>query len=102
MLVLKLASPRYVPVTFVWLPVDSAAVVKVVCPLDSVLVPSVVAPSLKTTEPVGVPTPGETALTVAVNVTDAPNTDGLKDDARAVVVLALFTVCVTAAEVLPL
>jgi len=41
-----------------------------------------------------VPAPGATALTVAVKVTDCPKTDGLKDDASAVAVSALLTVCV--------
>ncbi len=43
--------------------------------------------------------------TVAVNVTDCPTFDGLTLDASVVVVLVLpdvFTVCVSAAEVLPL
>ena len=48
----------------------------------------VVAPSLKVTVPVGVPEPGAFALTVAVNVTDWPNTDGLTE--VAVVVVAVL------------
>jgi len=47
-----------------------------------------------------VPAPGATGLTVAVNVTDWPDTDGLADEVSAVVVSDLFTVCVSAAEVL--
>src|SRR5438552_1359068 len=58
------------------------------------------APSLKFTEPVGVPTPGATAATVAVNVTLWPNTDGLADDVSVVVVLDWFTTCVSTALVL--
>ena len=54
------------------------------------------------TVPERVPAPGNTALTVAVNVTAWPNTDGLTDDATVVVVLAWFTVCVNVDEVLPL
>ena len=61
----------------------------VAVPPDSVPVPSVVAPSRNVTVPVGVPVPGGTTATVAVNVTDCPNTDGLADDATVVVVLAL-------------
>ena len=41
--------------------------------------------------PVGVPAPGATAATVAVNVTFCPGVDGLADEVTAVVVLALFT-----------
>ena len=44
----------------------SEDVLKVAMPLDSVPVPSVVAPSLKVTEPVGVPAPGDATVTVAV------------------------------------
>ena len=47
---------------------------------------------LNVTVPVGVPDPGETAVTVAVNVTNCPATDGLADDATEVVVFAGFTV----------
>lgn len=54
----------------------------------SVPVPSVVEPSLKVTLPVGVPAPGDVTVTVAVNVTDWPNTEGFADEATAVVVEA--------------
>ena len=37
---------------------------------------------------VGVPDPGETAVTVAVSVTDWPKTDGFTDELRAVELLA--------------
>jgi hypothetical protein len=53
--------------------------------------PIVVAPSRKFTEPVGVPAPGETAATVAVNVTDAPDVLGFRLEVSPVVVLAWFT-----------
>ncbi len=49
-------------------------------------------PSLKVTVPVGVPAPGGFTLTVAVNVTDWPKTDGLIEEATVVVVGAWFTV----------
>ena len=42
--------------------------------------PSVVVPSLNVTVPVGVPAPGALTVTVAVNVTDWPKTDGLADE----------------------
>ena len=57
---------------------------------------------MNVTVPVGVPEPGATALTVAVKFTDWPNTDGFTDEATAVAMPALLTVCVRAAEVLPL
>ena len=49
----------------------------------SVPVPSVVDPSLNVTVPVGVPELVE--VTVAVNVTDCPNVDGLGDEVSEVV-----------------
>jgi hypothetical protein len=61
-----------------------------------------VAPSRKLTAPVGVPAPGATTVTVAVNVTLWPKTDGLADEARVVVVFALLTTCETAVLVLVL
>ena len=39
--------------------------------------------------------------TVAVNVTDWPNTEGFTEDANVVVVLAWLTVCAKSGEVLP-
>ena len=52
--------------------------------------------------PVGVPAPGATTLTVAVNVTDWPNTEGLVEELTDVVVLAGLTVCNRADDVLRL
>jgi hypothetical protein len=75
-------------------------VVKVALPELKLAVPSVVEPSRNVTVPVGVPEPGATALTVAVNVTDWPNTDALTDDVTVVELESLATVCVIAAEVL--
>ena len=65
-----------------------------------VFVARAVAPSLKTTVPLGVPLPGEVAVTVAVKTTDWPETEGLAEEARAVELLALLTVCVSAEDVL--
>ena len=78
-------------VTIVALPVPS-----------SVPVPTVVAPSLNVTVPVGIPAPGDVAVTVAVRVTDWPKTVGFAEEVTVVEVLVLFTVCVRAAEVLVL
>jgi hypothetical protein len=55
---------------------------------------------LNVTVPDGVPALGDTAATVAVNVTGCPKTDGVADDATLVVVLAWLTVCVTVGDVL--
>ena len=60
-------------------------VLKVAFPVPSrVAVPKVVAPFLKVTVPVGVP---EDPVTVAVKVTDCPNTLGLPLDDKVVVEL---------------
>ncbi len=61
-------------------------VANVACPELSVPLPRIVAPSLKVTDPVGVPL--SLAATVAVNVTDWPNTDGFVFETTEVVVLA--------------
>ena len=50
----------------------------------------------------GVPLPGATALTVAVKVTDWPNTVGLVEELMVVVVLAALTVWVNGEAVLSL
>src|SRR5438876_3033471 len=60
-----------------------------------------VLPSLKVTFPVGVPEPGLLAVTVAVKVTDCPNTDGLAEE-PADVVVPYFTVCVLFVDVVAL
>jgi hypothetical protein len=52
----------------------------------------VTVPSRKVTVPLGVPAPGATTETVAVNVTDCPKTDGFAPEATVVVVFALLTV----------
>src|SRR6266516_4835510 len=54
-------------------------------------VPSIV----NVTVPLGVPAPGATAATVAVNVTDWPETEGLTDEVTVVVVSALLTVWIS-------
>jgi hypothetical protein len=77
-----------------WVATDNVAVLKVHvngAAAGNEQLPITAAPSRKFTVPVGVPAPGLTTATVAVKVTDCPNTDGLTDDARLVVVLALFT-----------
>ena len=49
---------------------DKVAVLKLATPPESVIVPRVVAPSANVTVPVGVPDPGASAVTVAVNITN--------------------------------
>src|SRR2546425_4076704 len=88
---LKLVSLLYVTV-MPWLAVVSALVLNAAGvtppPVDNVPVPSVVEPSLKVTVPVGLAAaalPGELTLTVAVKVTDWPETEGLVEEATTVV-----------------
>lgn len=56
--------------------------------------------SLNVTVPVGVPAPGDVTVTVAVIVTDCPTTDGFGETETVLEVLAGFTVCERAPEVL--
>src|SRR5579871_888525 len=84
----------------VWLPTASAEVVKLAWPPLSVPVPIELPPSKNVTVPVCVPAPGATAETVAVNVTNCPNTEEFCDELTNVVVLA-FTTVTSAVEVLP-
>src|SRR5438105_12216692 len=90
-----------------WLVTLRPAVVKVAWPAAvTVPVPKVLAPSLNVTVPLGVFELEALGVTVAVNVTAWPNSAGL-GEAASVVVVAMadggeVTVCVSAAEVLPL
>jgi hypothetical protein len=69
-------------------------------PVATVAVHVSPAPSLIVTLPVGVPLPGASGATVKLTVTGCPATDGLGVFALIfVVVLALFTVCATLADV---
>lgn len=74
-----------------WLPVANELLEKVATPLalTATLDASVVEPSAKVTEPVGVPEP---LVTVAVKVTNWPGADGFVDDVSAVDVGAV-TLC---------
>src|SRR5438067_8227813 len=101
-LVVKFVSPLYTAV-MLWLPTFKVDVAHVADAAASACAPQPVielAPSLKLIVPLGVPAPGAVAFTVAVNVTDWPNTDGFADELRLVDVLAWFTVCVSTALVL--
>jgi hypothetical protein len=88
----KLESPLYTAVTE-WLATDKTEVMNVAWSLLlRVPVPSMVVPSLKVTVPVGVPAPGDTALTLAVKVSDCPKTDELPDDFIVIALEAWLTV----------
>src|ERR1700737_5031634 len=69
-------------------------------PALSAIVPSTAAPSLNVSVPAGVPDPGATTPTVAVNFTSCPDTEGFTDETTVVLVAALLTVWETAGEVL--
>ena len=75
------------------MPTANAEVVNVAIPPLSVPVPTGLPPSRKVTVPVGVPAPGATGETVAVKVTDWPNTEGFADEVTVVAVSALLTTC---------
>jgi len=75
------------------LPAAKAEVVNVAMPPLSVPVPMGLPPSKNVTVPVGVPDPGATGETVAVNVTGCPAVDGFSDEVTVVVVFVLLTTC---------
>jgi hypothetical protein len=83
-----------------WEPALNDEVLNVAVPPLSVPVPKVAVPSLNVTVPVGVPAPGDTGATVAVNVTGWPKTEGLAEEVTLVVVAAWLIVWLKAPEVL--
>ena len=85
---LKLGSPLYWAV-IEWDPVLSEEAEKVACPEASrVSVSMMVAPSLKSTVPAGIPAPVGLLVTTAVKVTAWPEHEGLADELKVVVELA--------------
>jgi hypothetical protein len=100
---LKLLLPLYSAVT-VCAPSanDEIAPLAALLPLKLTGAPKFDPSILNCTVPPGVPDPGAVALTVAVNVTDWPTTDGLADELTLVLVSALSTACVIAPDVLVL
>ena len=66
-------------------------------PAESVGLPRIAAPSLNVTVPVGVPA---LEVTVAVKFTLVPYVEGFSELTTTVALAALFTVCVSAVEVL--
>ncbi len=81
-----------------WDPKVKVEVVNVAVVPDRVPVPIVAPPSLNVTVPVGVP---PLAVMVAVNVTLCPTVLGLREEVRAMVVVAWSTVCASAVDVDP-
>ena len=84
----------------VWLAAVRVVVLKLAVVMPPLVLkvpwPMLVPPSAKITNPVGLP--GPLPVTVAVKVTLWPHTDGFAEAITAVVLVALFTVCVTAAK----
>jgi hypothetical protein len=91
---LQLASPPYTAV-IEWLPAESVVLANEALPPLTGTVAKTVAPSRNCTLPVAAD-----GNRVAVSVTDWPVNAGLRDDTSAIDVDALFTVCVTAGDVL--
>ena len=81
-----------------WLPVESVAVDIDADPELKLAVPKVVAESRNVTVPVAVPV--NCGVTVAVKVTVWPKIDGFNELVTALALVALFIVCVIAAEAL--
>jgi len=78
-------------------PRGKVVVARLALPPARATVPSTVAPELNVTAPVGV-TIAE--ATVAVNLTDCPNVDGLREETTVVVVVAGFTIWLSGTDVL--
>jgi len=92
--VLKFESPLYWAVTECGLPSGVRLFIAHVAVLPVIVATGWLIPSImNVTVPVGVPDPGETAATVAVNVTFCPETLGFWLDVTVVVVFDLFTTC---------
>jgi hypothetical protein len=96
-------SPAYVAV-IEWAPSDKDEAENMATSLaPRGAVPRInVPPSTNVTMPAGVPAPGATGATAAVNSTDWPKVGVLEEADNVVVVFALFTVWVIGGEVLEL
>jgi hypothetical protein len=86
----------------IWLPTVRVEVLKLAVVLPPLVLrvpcPMLVAPSENVTTPVGLAAPavpGALTVTVVVNVTDWPDTEGFPDATTTMLVLALPTVCVS-------
>jgi hypothetical protein len=96
----KFPSPLY-EAAIAWEPEAREAVVSVAVPPLNVTGDPIAAPlSRKETVPPGVPTPGDTAVTLAVSVTVCPKTGAAGEVLTAVELEALLTFSVRGAEVL--
>src|SRR5258707_15757315 len=83
-----------------WLPAARGAVVSVAAPPAPTLpAPRTTDPSRNVTVPVGAPTPGATALTIAVKVIGWLALAGVADGGRVVAVAAMETKPVSGAQV---
>jgi hypothetical protein len=91
----SLASPPYTAV-MLWLPTDRLGVMSTAFPAFRALVPRLVVPSKKVTVPVA-----NDGVTVAVKVTASPTTEGLREEASVVLVLAWLTIWLRGGDVLP-
>src|SRR6185503_5778833 len=92
----KLLSPLYVTTTVCGLPATVRVDVEhIACdePLSGTFEQTGAASIVNVTVPVGVPPGGGTAVTVAVNVTVCPKTDGFADEETVVVVALKKIVC---------
>ena len=95
-----MASPLYFAV-IECVPMLKVEILKTALPDEfKVMLDSDLIPSRNVTVPVGVPAPGATAVTVAVNDTVVPESAGFSDDTSAVELFALFTVWIKIADVL--
>jgi hypothetical protein len=81
------------------LPTTAGAVEMEAIPFTRGSVPMVDVPFVKVTVPVGVPVAGAAAVTVAVNVTGWPTTDGFTDDSRATDAVSGLTTSVRVLDV---
>ena len=99
LLVVKLESPEYCAVIEL-APAGKLVVTREAVPRESGSVPSKVLPFKNSIVPVGVPAPGLTGATLAVNVTLWPTTGEGVEGVSVVVLDAIATVTVTAGEVL--
>ena len=100
MLELKSVTPVYFAL-IESVPTGNVVDVRVATPFASVAVPRTVLPFMNITLPEGV-VPDTAEVTVAVNVTDFPKTDGLSDELTLVVVASALTTSERGAEVLAL
>ena len=98
----KLSSPLYDAVIACWATDRFDTVIEAWPPVAELTgwLPMTVDPSMNVIVPLGLPAPGATTETAAVNVTGWPNTDGEPEVVTTVLVAALLTVCPISGELL--